>query len=138
MKSINGLKKVKDKVRSLIEGALDERWLASTTPATNDNREPDEGLSYVTHCTNRFPLAQAVKITIDPGAFCSVKDGFIRFGELMEGVVFCTEAGTKAGVTFTNTSTVEPLVACAILAPASPPMPQKSTHIKVFTPHPIP
>ena len=24
-------------------GGIDERWFASTTPAANDNREPDEG-----------------------------------------------------------------------------------------------
>ena len=28
-------------------GGIDERWLASTTPAMNENRTPDEGLSYV-------------------------------------------------------------------------------------------
>lgn len=28
-------------------GGIDERWFASTTPAANDNRTPDEGLSYV-------------------------------------------------------------------------------------------
>src|SRR5882757_6105094 len=30
-------------------GGIDERWFASTTPAANDNREPDEGLSYVVY-----------------------------------------------------------------------------------------
>ena len=30
-------------------GGIDERWFASTTAAANDNREPDEGLSYVVH-----------------------------------------------------------------------------------------
>src|SRR5437660_5858130 len=28
-------------------GGIDERWFASTTPAANENRTPDEGLSYV-------------------------------------------------------------------------------------------
>ena len=28
-------------------GGIDERWFASTTPCANENREPDEGLSYV-------------------------------------------------------------------------------------------
>ena len=28
-------------------GGIDERWFASTTEAANDNRVPDEGLSYV-------------------------------------------------------------------------------------------
>src|ERR1044072_1944399 len=27
-------------------GGIDERWFASTTEAANDNRTPDEGLSY--------------------------------------------------------------------------------------------
>ena len=27
-------------------GGIDERWFASTTEAMNDNRAPDEGLSY--------------------------------------------------------------------------------------------
>src|SRR3954454_4555200 len=31
----------------LNRGGIDERWFASTTPAENDNRTPDEGLSYV-------------------------------------------------------------------------------------------
>jgi hypothetical protein len=30
-------------------GGIDERWFASTTPAANENREPDEGLSWVVH-----------------------------------------------------------------------------------------
>src|SRR3954469_11012035 len=30
-------------------GGIDERWFASTTPAANENREEDEGLSYVVH-----------------------------------------------------------------------------------------
>src|SRR6201994_4138515 len=44
----------------LNRGGIDERWFASTTPAANDNRTPDEGLSYVTHAGNRFTLADAV------------------------------------------------------------------------------
>src|SRR4051812_47069055 len=28
-------------------GGIDERWFGSTTPAANENREIDEGLSYV-------------------------------------------------------------------------------------------
>ncbi len=31
----------------LNRGGIDERWFASTTPCANDNRTPDEGLSYV-------------------------------------------------------------------------------------------
>ena len=30
-------------------GGIDERWFASTTPAANERRPPDEGLSYVVH-----------------------------------------------------------------------------------------
>jgi len=31
----------------LNRGGIDERWFASTTPAANEGRVPDEGLSYV-------------------------------------------------------------------------------------------
>jgi hypothetical protein len=41
-------------------GGIDERWFASTTPAANENRTPDEGLSYVVAGERRFTLAQAV------------------------------------------------------------------------------
>lgn len=41
-------------------GGIDERWFASTTEAMNDNREPDEGLSYVAHEGQRFLLRDAV------------------------------------------------------------------------------
>lgn len=44
----------------LNRGGIDERWFASTTPAANDNRTPDEGLSYVVAGKNRFTLADAV------------------------------------------------------------------------------
>jgi len=44
----------------LNRGGIDERWFASTTPAANDNRTPDEGLSYVVASGNRFTLADAV------------------------------------------------------------------------------
>ena len=33
----------------LNRGGIDERWFASTTPAANESRTPDEGLSYVVH-----------------------------------------------------------------------------------------
>jgi len=42
-------------------GGIDERWFASTTPAANDNREEDEGLSYVVHEGKRFLLKDAVE-----------------------------------------------------------------------------
>ncbi|HWA09573.1 MAG TPA: hypothetical protein VG838_09005 [Opitutaceae bacterium] len=44
----------------LNRGGIDERWFASTTPAANENRTPDEGLSYVVTAARRFTLADAV------------------------------------------------------------------------------
>ena len=41
-------------------GGIDERWFASTTPAANDNRQEDEGYSYVVHDGARFTLKDAV------------------------------------------------------------------------------
>jgi len=41
-------------------GGIDERWFASTTPAANDNRQEDEGLSYCVHGRSRFTLKDAV------------------------------------------------------------------------------
>jgi hypothetical protein len=41
-------------------GGIDERWFASTTEAANENRTPDEGLSYVTFENSRFTLRDAV------------------------------------------------------------------------------
>ena len=41
-------------------GGIDERWFASTTEAANENRTPDEGLSYVTFEGKRFTLLDAV------------------------------------------------------------------------------
>src|SRR4051794_19532217 len=38
----------------LNRGGIDERWFASPTPAANENRPPDEGLSYVVAGRNRF------------------------------------------------------------------------------------
>jgi hypothetical protein len=42
-------------------GGIDERWFASTTPAMNDHRTPDEGLSYVVSNGDRFTLKEAVE-----------------------------------------------------------------------------
>ena len=44
----------------LNRGGIDERWFGSTTPAANDNRTPDEGLSYVIHHGERFQLKEVV------------------------------------------------------------------------------
>ena len=41
-------------------GGIDERWFASTTEAANENRTPDEGLSYVAFEGQRFQLRDAV------------------------------------------------------------------------------
>jgi hypothetical protein len=41
-------------------GGIDERWFGSTTEAANENREPDEGLSYVISNGDRFTLREAV------------------------------------------------------------------------------
>jgi len=45
----------------LSRGGIDERWFASTTPAANENRTPDEGYSYVVQGKKRFRLVDAVK-----------------------------------------------------------------------------
>ena len=45
----------------LDRGGIDERWFASTTPAANENRTPDEGLSYCVFGENRFTLATAIQ-----------------------------------------------------------------------------
>lgn len=41
-------------------GGIDERWFASTTEAANDNRNEDEGLSYVVYNGQKFLLRDAV------------------------------------------------------------------------------
>lgn len=43
-------------------GGIDERWFASTSEAMNEDREPDEGLSYVVHDGARFTLRDAVAL----------------------------------------------------------------------------
>ncbi|MCL2743764.1 MAG: hypothetical protein FWE67_07930 [Planctomycetaceae bacterium] len=42
-------------------GGINERWFGSTTEAANDNRQPDEGLSYVKFNGKRFLLRDAVE-----------------------------------------------------------------------------
>ncbi len=44
----------------LDRGGIDERWFASTTPAANENRTPDEGLSHIVHEDERCTLKDAV------------------------------------------------------------------------------
>src|SRR5512136_2628056 len=45
----------------LNRGGIDERWFASTTPAANEGRVPDEGLSYIVVDSQRCTLLQAVQ-----------------------------------------------------------------------------
>ncbi|OGV68214.1 MAG: hypothetical protein A2283_08935 [Lentisphaerae bacterium RIFOXYA12_FULL_48_11] len=45
----------------LNRGGIDERWFGSTTEAANDNRLPDEGLSYCVFEDSRFTLRDAVR-----------------------------------------------------------------------------
>src|SRR5213082_2153620 len=47
----------------LNRGGIDERWFASTTPAANENRTADEGLSYVVAENQRFTLQSAIAET---------------------------------------------------------------------------
>lgn len=42
-------------------GGIDERWIASTTMAMNENRTPEEGLSFVESEGSRFTLKEAVE-----------------------------------------------------------------------------
>lgn len=42
-------------------GGIDERWIASTTFAMNEDRTPDEGLSYVVFEGERFTLKDAIE-----------------------------------------------------------------------------
>jgi hypothetical protein len=43
-------------------GGIDERWIASTTMAMNENRTPDEGLSFVESEGARLTLKEAVEV----------------------------------------------------------------------------
>lgn len=45
----------------LNRGGIDERWFGSTTPAANEGRTPDEGLSYCVTGDVRFTLLEAVE-----------------------------------------------------------------------------
>ena len=89
-------------------------------------------------------LFTAKELTIEPGVKCTITDTgayglitvqgkgrmnhltldcpkLIRFHEQTEDEVFCTEAAAKAGVTFENTSTVEPLVMLRYFGPEANP-----------------
>ncbi|MFM2170958.1 MAG: hypothetical protein RI957_1187, partial [Verrucomicrobiota bacterium] len=89
---------------------------------------------------DNFQYFTAKELTVEPGASCTIKDKgayglicvqgsgtingqvlnspkLIRFYELTEDEYFCTEAGAKAGLTFVNTSTTEPLVCLRYFGP---------------------
>src|SRR5207249_4478736 len=91
-----------------------------------------------------FQFFTAKELTVDPGVRCTVKDRgayglvcvqgkgiangqalnspkLIRFHELTEDEYFCTEDGAKAGVTFENTSSTEPLVCLRYFGPDANP-----------------
>lgn len=103
---------------------------------------------------DNFQYFTAKELTVEPGATCTIKDNgayglicvqgsgsingqvlnspkLIRFHELTEDEYFCTEAGAKAGVTFTNTSTTEPLVCLRYFGPeVNPNAPAMGAHKK--------
>jgi hypothetical protein len=85
-------------------------------------------------------LFSAKELTIEPGVKCTIRDNgaygltvvqgrgkmnnlvldspnMIRFIELTDDEVFCTEAAARAGVTFENTSQVENLVLLRYFGP---------------------
>jgi hypothetical protein len=85
-------------------------------------------------------LFTAKELTLEPGAKCTIKDAgayglitvqgsgrmnrlkldcpkLIRFHELTDDEVFCTESAARAGVVFENTSDVEPLVVLRYFGP---------------------
>ena len=89
-------------------------------------------------------LFTAKELTVEPRARCTIKDQgayglitvqgkgkmnglnldcpkLIRFHELTEDEVFCSESAAKAGVTFENTSDVEPLVVLRYFGPEANP-----------------
>src|SRR6266550_3249308 len=96
----------------------------------------------------------AKELTLDPGVKCTIKDKgayglitvqgkgrmnkltldcpkLIRFHELTEDEVFCTEAAASAGVIFENTSEVEPLVVLRYFGPdVNPDAPEMGSYRK--------
>jgi hypothetical protein len=89
---------------------------------------------------NGEQLFTAKELTIEPGQKCTIRDNgayglvavqgrgrmnkltlnapkLIRFGELTEDEVFCTESTARAGVTFENTSETEDLVTLRYFGP---------------------
>jgi hypothetical protein len=93
---------------------------------------------------NGEQLFTAKELTIEPGTKCTIRDNgaygltvvqgsgkmnklaldcpkLIRFTELTEDEVFCTEPAARAGVTFENTSDVENLVVLRYFGPDANP-----------------
>jgi len=89
-------------------------------------------------------LFSAKELTVEPGSKCMIKDNgayglicvqgggringqplnspkLLRFDDLSEDEYFCTEDGARAGVTFENTSAVEPLVTLRYFGPEANP-----------------
>ena len=89
---------------------------------------------------NGEQLFTAKELTLEPGTKCTIRDNgaygltvvqgsgkmnnltldcpkLIRFTELTEDEVFCTEPAAKAGVVFENTSAVEDLVVLRYFGP---------------------
>jgi len=89
-------------------------------------------------------LFSAKELTVEPGAKCTIRDQgayglicvqgrgainrqplnspkLIRFDDLTEDEYFCTEGGAAEGVTFENTSEVEPLVTLRYFGPEANP-----------------
>ena len=60
-------------------GGIDERWFASTTEAANENRNPDEGLSYVLFEGQRFLLLDAVAEGKEPVVGKDIWDKYQRW-----------------------------------------------------------
>ena len=101
-----------------------------------------------------FEPFTAKELTVEPGATCTVADRgayglicvqgsgtingeplsspkMIRFRELTQDELFCTEDGARRGVEFRNTSTVEPLVCLRYFGPeTNPDAPQVGAHRK--------
>jgi hypothetical protein len=104
---------------------------------------------------NGEQLFTAKELTIEPGTKCTIRDNgaygltvvqgsgkmnklvldcpkLIRFTELTEDEVFCTEPAARAGVTFENTSDVENLVVLRYFGPdANPDAPDLSSNLSI-------
>lgn len=115
----------------------DNHYLEPVTSVKGDGHH-DKWIVYGK--VDNFQYFTAKELTVEPGATCKITDQgayglicvqgsgtingqvlnspkLIRFHELTEDEYFCTEAGAKAGVTFTNTSTTEPLVCLRYFGP---------------------